>query len=83
MSENLEGLLIEWVLLLNIQHGPTKDNYFRATDLAAPMVVTACSSEEELQALAMRLAAKVLLLGTGWTATALSGKFGCHIDATR
>ena len=29
------------------------------------MVVTACSSEEEFQVLAMRLAARVLLPGTG------------------
>ena len=32
------------------------------------MVVTACSSEEEFQVLAMRLAARVLLPGTGWIA---------------
>ena len=40
----------------------------RATDLAAPMVVTVWSSVEEFQDLAMRLAAKVLLPGTGWIA---------------
>ena len=32
------------------------------------MVVTACSSEEEFQVLAMRFAARVLLPGTGWIA---------------
>ena len=32
-------------------------SHFRATDLAALIVVRACSSEEEFKALAMRLAA--------------------------
>ena len=32
------------------------------------MVVTACSSGKEFQALAMRLVARVLLSGTGWIA---------------
>ena len=32
------------------------------------MVVTVCNSEEEFQALVMRLAARVLLPGTGWIA---------------
>ena len=31
-------------------------------------MVTACSSEEEFKVLAMRLAARVLLQGTGWMA---------------
>ena len=35
------------------------------------MVVTFCSSEDEFQALAMRLAARVLLPGTGWIAFTL------------
>ena len=38
--------------------------HFRATDFAAPMVVTVWSSDDEFQALAMRLAARVLLPGT-------------------
>ena len=38
------------------------------TYTAAPLVVTVCSSEEEFQALAMRLAVRVLLPGTGWIA---------------
>ena len=38
--------------------------HFRATDFAAPMVVTVWSSVDEFQALAMRLAARVLLPGT-------------------
>ena len=39
--------------------------HFRATDFAAPMVVTVWSSVDEFQALDMRLAARVLLPGTG------------------
>ena len=35
--------------------------HFWATNFSAPMVVTVCSSEEEFQALAMRLAARVFL----------------------
>ena len=42
--------------------------HFQATDFAAPRVVTVLSSIEEFQALAMRLAAKVLLPGVGWIA---------------
>ena len=42
--------------------------HFRATDFAAPMVVTVWSSVDEFQALAMRLAARVLLPGTGCVA---------------
>ena len=42
--------------------------HFQATDFAAPRVVTVLSSIEEFQALAMRLAAKVLLPGIGWIA---------------
>ena len=42
--------------------------HFWATVLAAPMVVTVWSSMDEFQALAMRLAANVLLPGTGWVA---------------
>ena len=45
--------------------------HFRATDFAKPTVVTLWSSVDEFQALAMRLAAKVLLPGTGWVAFAL------------
>ena len=40
------------------------NNYFWATDFAAPIVVTVLSVIEEFQALTMRLAAKVLLPGT-------------------
>ena len=42
--------------------------HFRATNFAAPIVVTLWSSVDEFQALAMRLAARVLLPGTGWVA---------------
>ena len=42
--------------------------HFWATVLAAPRVVTVWSSVDEFQALAMRLAANVLLPGTGWVA---------------
>ena len=42
--------------------------HFLATDFAAPIVVTVWSSVDEFQALAMRLAARVLLPGTGWVA---------------
>ena len=45
------------------------------------MVVTVCSSEEEFQALAMRLAARVLLPGTGWIAfTQLMDLVGLMMD---
>ena len=55
--------------------------HFWATDFAAPMVVTVCSSEEEFQALAMRLAARVLLPGTGWIAfTQLMDLVGLMMD---
>ena len=55
--------------------------HFWAADLAAPMVVAVCSSEEEFQALAMRLAARVLLPGTGWIAfTQLMDLVGLMMD---
>ena len=41
------------------------------------MVVTVFSSEDEFHALAMRLAAKVLLPGTGWVAFALLMSIVC------
>ena len=44
--------------------------HFRATDFAAPILVTVWNSVDEFQALAMRLVAKVLLPGTGWVAFA-------------
>ena len=45
--------------------------HFRAITFAAPTVVTVWSSVDEFQALAMRLAARVLFPGTGWVAFAL------------
>ena len=42
-----------------------------AASLAAPMVVTVLSSVAKFHVLAMRLAAKMLLLGTGWVALKL------------
>jgi hypothetical protein len=45
------------------------------------MVVAVCSSEKEFQALAMRLAARVLLPGTGWiTFTQLMDLVGLMMD---
>ena len=55
--------------------------HFCATVLAAPRVVTIWSSEDEFQALAMRLAAKVLLPVTGWIAfTQLMDLVGLKMD---
>ena len=73
-AKSLEALSIGFSL------GKVQENtsrlwaHFRATDLAAPMVVTVRSSVEEFQALAMRLAAKVfysfiLPLGNNWKST--------------
>ena len=44
-------------------------------------MVAACSSEEEFQALAIRLAARVLFPGTGWIAfTQLMDRVGLMMD---
>ena len=54
-----------------IQHSSRFLAHSRATVFAAPMVVTVWSWVDMFQALAMRLAANVLLPGTGWVACLL------------
>ena len=68
MMTSFSFFLPNWERSWQFQYSSRFLAHFWATVLAAPMVVTVWSSMHEFQALAIRLAANVLLPGTGWVA---------------